>query len=318
VDLSIIIVNWNSAAYLRQCLASIRLETRGLEYEIVVIDAGSFDGCDRMLRELYPEVRFIQSEKNCGFAQANNAAFRASQGRSVLFLNPDTQLVGPAINILHEQLQKVPQAGAVGGKLLNADRSIQTSCVQAIPTILNQVLDSECLRSLWPKSALWGMASLGNPADQPAEVEGISGACVMLKRSVFAAVGLFSEDYFMYAEDMDLSDKLRKAGYRNYYVPAATIIHFGGGSSARTPSNFSTVMSVESMWRFFRKSGGNFRGMGYRGAMFCAALGRLALLFLALPVQQIRRRRAGWDNAFKKWRAILRWSARREKWVSQY
>jgi N-acetylglucosaminyl-diphospho-decaprenol L-rhamnosyltransferase len=318
MDLSIIIVNWNSTYFLRKCLASVEAQTRGLKREIVVIDAGSFDGCDRMLREFYPEVRFIQSESNLGFARANNAAFKASQGRSILFLNPDTELAGPAINILYEELQKLPQAGALGGRLLNADRSIQTSCVQAIPTLLNQVLDTEWLRLLWPKSVLWGMAPLYDPTDQPSEVEGISGACVMLKRSVFEQVGLFSEDYFMYAEDLDLCDKLRTAGLRNYYIPAATIIHFGGGSSERAPSNFATVMSVESMWRFFRKRRGSRSGMGYRGAMFFEALGRLALLGLALPVQTIRRRRQAWNHSCKKWRAILRWSAKREKWVAQY
>lgn len=318
MDLSIIIVNWNSTGFLRKCLASIQAQTRGLKLEIVVIDAGSFDGCDRMLREFFPEVRFIQSETNLGFARANNAAFKASQGRNILFLNPDTELAGPAINILYEELQRLPQAGALGCKLLNADGSIQTSCVQAIPTLLNQVLDAECLRSLWPKSVLWGVAPLYDPTDQPSEVEGISGACMILKRSVFEQVGLFSEDYFMYAEDMDLSDKLRKAGYRNYYVPTATIIHFGGGSSERAPSDFSTVMSVESMWRFFRKRQGCRCSMGYRGAMFFMALGRLALLGLALPVHTIRRRRPAWNNSRKKWRAILRWSANREKWVAQY
>lgn len=318
MDLSIVIVNWNSAHLLRKCLDSIRAETHGVDYEIIVIDGGSSDGCEQMLREHHPGVRFIQSGKNLGFARANNAAFKAASGRNVLFLNPDTEVVGPAIRVLNEQLQVLPDAGAVGCKLLNADRSLQMSCVQAIPTLLNQILDFECLRSLWPRSTLWGMSPLYDAVDHPMEVEAIIGACIIMKSEVFRQVGMFSEEYFMYAEDMDLADKLRKAGYRNYYVPTATIIHLGGGSAGQARSDFSTVMSVESMWRFFRKRRSVQQSMVFRGAMFTAALSRLALLALVSPVQVLRQRRSGWTMAFRKWRAILRWSAKQEKWVAQY
>jgi len=92
IDLSIIIVNWNSKDYLRKCIASILATTRGIEFEIVVIDSASFDGCDKMMREVFPKVRFIQSDKNLGFARSNNLAFHASSGRNILFLNPDTEL----------------------------------------------------------------------------------------------------------------------------------------------------------------------------------------------------------------------------------
>ena len=129
-----------------------------------------------------------------------------------LFLNPDTELVGPAINVLFDHLRALPDAGAVGCKLLNSDGTVQTSCIQSIPTILNQVLDSEASRAKWPRSLLWGMAPLFSASENPEEVEAITGACVMLKREVFEEVGLFSEDYFMYAEDIDLSYKIRKAG----------------------------------------------------------------------------------------------------------
>jgi hypothetical protein len=104
VDLSIIIVNWNSKEYLRKCIASILAETHGIEYEIVVIDNASFDGSGEMLRECYPQVRFIQSDKNLGFAKANNEAFKLSAGRSLLFLNPDTKIKDDAIVMLQREL----------------------------------------------------------------------------------------------------------------------------------------------------------------------------------------------------------------------
>ncbi len=311
MDLSIIIVNWKSKDYLQKCMASISSETRELEYEIVVIDAGSFDGCGEMLKEKYPQVRFIQSEKNLGFVRANNAAFRASCGRTVLFLNPDTEIVGSAVKTMYEQLQTLPQAGAVGCKLLNTDGMVQTSCIQSLPTILNQMLDSEFLRARWPKSALWGMSPLFESDLRPKAVQAISGACVMLKRNVFEQVGLFSEDYFMYAEDLDLCYKVARAGYKNYYVPEATVIHFGGGSSGEAANNFSTVMMRESIWRFLKKTRGRVYGMGYRVSMLFCAFARLVLLFVLLPVKQVQRRRAAWDASFRKWRAVLQWSMNR-------
>lgn len=318
MDLSIIIVNWNSKDYLRKCIASILADTRSIEFEIIVIDSASFDGCGEMLRELYPQVHFIQSDKNLGFAGANNAAFAASTGGCVLFLNPDTELVGPAINILHERLRSLPDAGAVGCKLLNSDRTVQTSCIQSIPTILNQLLDSEFLRARWPCSPLWGMAPLFATDTKPQEVETISGACVMLKRDVFEGVGLFSQDYFMYAEDIDLSYKVRKAGRKNYYVHAATVVHHGGSSVQQAASNFSVVMMREAIWRFLRKTRGGFYGQAYRAAMFACALVRLLMLGPVSAWRMIRRRSDTDETSSQKWRAVLRWSLNREGWIKQY
>ena len=318
VDLSIIIVNWNSKDYLRRCIASILAETQDVNFEILVIDSASFDACDAMLREVYPEVRFIQSDKNLGFSKANNVAFRASKGEAVLFLNPDTELVGPAINILLDHLWELPDAGAVGCKLLNSDGTIQTSCIQSIPTILNQMLDSEASRAKWPRSPLWGTAPLYSASENPKEVEAISGACVMLKREVFEGVGLFSEDYFMYAEDIDLSYKVRKAAYRNYYIPVAVVTHHGGSSTQQAVSNFPAIMMREAVWRFMCKTRGGLYGLAYRAAMFVSACGRILLLFV-IPSKGAPSPLGGKrEGTFRKWRAILRWSLKREKWINKY
>jgi GT2 family glycosyltransferase len=318
VNLSIIIVNWNSRQYLQKCIASIVSETSGLEYEIIVIDAGSFDGCDQMLKETYSEVRFIQSDKNIGFAKANNMAFRASTGACLLFLNPDTELSEPAINVMYENLQRIPNVGAVGCKLLNSDRTVQTSCIQSMPTILNQLLDSDYLRARWPRSALWGTSPLYENDAEPKVVEAIVGACIMLKREVFERIGLFSEDYFMYAEDIDLCYKVRQAGYTNYYIPVVTMIHHGGGSSQVATSSFSTVMMRESVWRFFRKTHGRGYGMGYRAAMLVSAFIRLVLLLMLFPIQQANRRRPSWNASLQKWLAVFRWSLKQDKWLNSF
>ena len=318
MNLSIIIVNWNSRQYLQKCIASIVSETSGLQYEIIVIDAGSFDGCDQMLRETYPNVRFIQSHKNIGFAMANNMAFQASKGACLLFLNPDTDLSEPAINVMYEYLQRIPNVGAVGCKLLNSDGTTQTSCIQSMPTILNQLLDSKFLRERWPKSALWGVSPLYENDAEPKVVEAVVGACVMLKREVFEQVGLFSEDYFMYAEDIDLCYKIRQAGYTNYYLPDVTMIHHGGGSSQVATSSFSTVMMRESVWRFFRKTHGHSYGMSYRAAMLVSAMVRLVLLLMLFPVQQADRRRPAWNVSLQKWLAVFRWSLKQDKLLNSF
>jgi GT2 family glycosyltransferase len=308
MDLSIIIVNWNSKDYLRNCIASIFANTQGIEFEIVVIDAASFDGCDEMLRKCYPQVRFIQSDRNLGFAKANNAAFTISLGRNLLFLNPDTELASSAVKTMYEWLCRLPNVGAVGCKILNADRSVQTSCIKSFPTIMNQFLDSASLRALWPKSHVWGMAALFGTGTVPEEVEAISGACIMLKRSVFEQVGRFSQEYFMYAEDVDLCHKIRQAGYKNLYVPEATVIHFGGGSTQKVLSEFTEIMMRESNWRFLSKTRGKLYGLAYRSATLLCAIARIAVLLILLPGLIVRQGGESCRVSLRKWRAILAWS----------
>lgn len=314
VDVSVIIVNWHSRELLRACLESMRRSVVRASVEVVVIDAASFDGCGEMLAADYPHVRFIQSAGNDGFARSNNRAAERAQGRHLLFLNPDTELVGPAIETLLGSLVSLPRAGLVGAKLLNADGTVQTSCVQAIPTIPNQLLDSEYLRRLWPGSRLWGNAALSAPGMKPREVEAVSGACLMIARDLYERVGGFSEDYFMYAEDIDLAYKVQQAGYRIYYVPEAVVIHHGGQSSGQRVNAFAAVMMPEAIARFLSKTRGRTYGAGYRAALGLAAIGRLAVL---APSRYIRSN-ASVSASVEKWRAVLQWSVGRAAVVKQH
>jgi N-acetylglucosaminyl-diphospho-decaprenol L-rhamnosyltransferase len=305
MDVSIIIVNWNSKQFLRDCIGSVERNTTGIDFEIIVVDSGSFDGCGDMLRADFPYVRFIQSEGNVGFAGANNLAYRNCSGQYVLFLNPDTELTSAAVNMMLEHLQWHPDAGAVGCKLLNRDGSIQTSCIQSFPTILNQSLNSALLRRLFPTATLWGMSPLFRSSAEPAKVDVVSGACVMLPRSVFEKIGQFSEEYFMFAEDLDLCHKLMQAGYANYYLSWVTVRHFGGGSTDSAPSEFSVVMMRESIWRFLRKSRGALYAFTYRLSTLLSAVVRLGMLSILLPFKN----RTQWpQSSTRKWRAILAWS----------
>ena len=317
MDLSIIIVNWKSKDFLRKCVATVLAETRDLAFEIIVIDSASFDGSGEMLKQEFPQVRFIQSQENLGFSKANNRAFETSSGEVVLFLNPDTELVGPAINQLYTTLKGLPNAGAVGCKLLNSDGSIQSSCIQAFPTILNQALSMEALRRLTPRARLWGMRAIFDANPQPAEVEMISGACLMMRRSVFQQVGQFSTEYFMYAEDVDLCYKARRAGFNNYYSGEAVVVHHGGGSSQQARSNFSSIMMIESISQFLKKSRGQAYGFGYRLVLGGSALIRVAVLVALSPIILFRNGASRWRAACSKWLAVFNWGLGLSRWPRQ-
>lgn len=319
MDVSIIIVNWNSQEDLKKCLASVITHTHDLTYEIVVIDSGSHDGCEEMLRSEYPVVRFVQSATNLGFARANNRAVEEATGEGLLFLNPDTEITNSAVTALYSYLLSHPGAGIVGCTLLNSNKTIQESCVQAIPTIANQLVNSQFLRRRWPKSFLWGMASLFEEGNEPREVEAISGACLMVRRAIFERVGGFSSDYFMYAEDIDLAYKVRSTGYTNYHVPSVTVTHHGGSSSQRAGNTFATVMMPEAIWRFFRKSRGRAYAFTYRLGMFGSAVVRLLLLGAAwssgMGSQQCRANR---QSSLAKWSAVMRWAMHQDSIVKKY
>jgi len=305
-DLSIIIVNWKSATCLDTCLRTIRENSEGLNYEIIVVDNASYDGSEAVAGRFGEAVHFVQSTENLGFARANNLGATYSHGVVLLFLNPDTEIQGNAMNLLYDQFRKLPDPGVVGCRLLNSNGSLQTSCVQSLPTILNQVLDAEVLRSWFPRSALWGTAAFYDDKEA-SEVEAVSGACMMIRREVFDLVGGFSSEYFMYGEDLDLCFKARRAGYRNYHVRNAIVLHHGGGSSRQARSDLSITMMRESVRLFLRKSHGVFYSDCYRATLGIAAVLRMAVLILLFPAWAIFRGTREWSGSFRKWTAILRW-----------
>ena len=319
MDLSIIIVNWNSKDYLHDCIASIKDETDGIQTEVVVIDSGSFDGCEEMLLESYPQVRFIQSDKNLGFARANNLAFEISHGENLLFLNPDTVITSLAIRTLYQNLCSLPYSGAVGAKLLNSDGTVQMTSIRCFPNIVNQFLESNMLRRWFPQSFLWGMSPLFEKLIIPCEVDAVSGACLMIKRAAFESIGMFSTDYFMYSEDIDICYKLREAGWKTFYVPTAVVVHYGGESSSKSTVNvFSSVMMLESRWRYFMKTRPLWYCWLYRLSVFIASITRIVGVIFLLPFGAQCRQRLRLESVRNKWTARLFWSVGGEKWVKTY
>jgi GT2 family glycosyltransferase len=314
MDISIICVNWNSVDYVRDCLASIYEYTHGVSFEIIVVDNDSPEGRLEILQDQFPEITLVRSRTNVGFAGANNLGFKHSTGSYVLFLNPDTKLIGPALNVMLEQMRFLPDAGIFGCKLLNTDLSVQLTSIQKFPTIVNQMLDTEFLQVHWPQCPLWKLTPLFSTNAKPIRVDVISGACMLLRRELFEQVGMFSEDYFMYAEDIDLNYKVTRAGFSNYYVGEATIIHHGGGSSSRqNASQWKTTMKHRAMCRYFCKTQGPAWDSIYRIAMGCVAVARLILLGFAYPLVNILWGKEALKIATEKWRAVLRWAVGRQE-----
>jgi GT2 family glycosyltransferase len=301
VELSIIYVNWNSSHYVIPSIASIYQHTTGVEFEIIVVDNASPAENAELLKREFDEITLVKSPANIGFAGANNLGFRHSSGRYILFLNPDTKLIAPAIGEMVEAVKSSDNAGVVGCKLLNADGSVQTSCVQAFPTILNHVLDAEVLRQRWPSLPIWRMQALFS-SDSPAKAEVISGACMLIRREVFEEVGQFSDAYFMYAEDLDLCYRVASAGYSNLCVNTVSVIHYGGGSS--TPST-ATVRKWHSILQYLFTHRGHAYTLTFRFVMSMVAILRLGLLG-AVGACRGRQARNGGFAAFDKWAAILR------------
>jgi GT2 family glycosyltransferase len=303
VDVSIVYVNWNSVDYLRDSIASIYEHTHEIAFEIIIVDNASPTGDVDCLKNEFPDILVFKSSKNLGFAGANNLGFGLATGDHILFLNPDTRLISPAIATMSRHLQALPKAGIVGCKLLNRDLSVQTSCIQTFPTILNQILDIELLRNRFPNVWLWAIGPLFSNATKPVAVEVISGACLMIKRDVFETTGRFSEEYFMYAEDLDLCYKVTRSGYMNYYLGDATLMHYGGGSSS--PKS-ATTMKWKSILRFCEKWHGWLYSLMFRMAMACAATLRLSVIGLMSLFGNSLGGRAARRYLFTKWGTVLR------------
>lgn len=196
----------------------------------------------------------------------------------------------------------------VGARLLNTDRTLQTTCVTAVPNILNQTLNLGWLRSTFPMWGIWGMRALYRADRTPSAVEAISGACMMVRREVVEQVGGFSTDYFMYAEDMDLCVKVAGAGHVILYVPEAEIVHHGEGSSSRRQeSHFSSIVTRESLMHFFTLHRGRAYARASRVVMALVCAIRLSVLALALPVVLHPRGARFFRKAWTKWSSILIW-----------
>lgn len=277
MELSVIIVSWNTRDLLKQCLSSIYASDSGIGFEVWVVDNTSDDGSVAMLRSDYPEVNVIENDENVGFATANNQAIRASSGRFVLLLNPDTEVKTHAFDEMVRFMTYHDRVGAVGSRVQNPDGSLQLSCYPT-PTLARETWRLFHLDRLKPYGS-YDMCQWDT--DTPREVETLMGSCLMLRRAALDQIGLLDEDYFMYTEEIDLCYRLGQAGWQLYWVPQAEIIHYGGQSTRQVEeSMFLNLYGSKIL--FFRKHHGRVATQLYKLVLLLAATTRLLLSPLAV------------------------------------
>ena len=248
MKLSVIIVNYNVRYYIEQCINSVERATKDIETEIFVVDNHSTDGSVPYLRRRFGKrIELIESNHNLGFARANNKAIRESTGEYVLLLNPDTFVGEDSIRQVVDFLDAHPKAGGIGVKMHNADGTLARESRRGIPTPFVSML------KMFGFSKRYYMSYLS--WDEPGRIEVISGAFCMVRRKVLDEVGLLDKDFFMYGEDIDLSYRILKGGYENWFVPA-NILHYKGESTQKSSFRYVHVF-YQAMIIFFRKHYGH-------------------------------------------------------------
>jgi len=252
MDLSIVIVTWNSQEFIQNCLDSIYLSQRNFSSEVTVVDNDSSDRTTQIIEELYPQVNLIQNKENSGYAKANNQGIEDSSGRYVLLLNPDTQLREDSLALMYQFMEENPEVGALGPKLINPDRTIQPSC-REFPTFSTLVWEFSGLSILFPKSKTFSRWRMGYFAfDQTREVDQPMGSCLMLRRETLEDVGLLDENFPMFFNDVDLCYRIIKAGWKIYFYPEAVVIHHKGASTSKVKRKMIWLSHL-AFYRFFKK-----------------------------------------------------------------
>jgi GT2 family glycosyltransferase len=257
IDLSIVVVTWNTRDLVLECLASIESELLreqdrpGLETETCVVDNASSDGTLEAIRQRFPWVRVVSLPRNVGFAAGSNAGLRGLRARHALLLNSDARLVPGALSRCVAYLDAHPDVGVVGPQLLNPDGSKQNS-IHNFPMLATELLPKGIFQFLFRRrfpSRRWA-------GDSPIEVEAVAGAALFLRARLLREVGLLPEDYFFFLEETDWCLRVRSAGWRVVHLPSVFVIHLSGGSSKRRSPALTRIEYHRSLYRFFGKHHG--------------------------------------------------------------
>jgi len=242
VKLSVIIVNYNVRYFLEQAVRSALDALQGLDAELIVVDNASSDDSAQMMGGVFPEVQYIYLDDNLGFSKANNVGIQASKGEYVLLLNPDTVVAEDAFAKSIQFMDAHPDAGGLGVHMIDGSGQFLPESKRGLPTPKAAFYKIFGLSSLLPKSERFGKYHLGYlDKEKTHSVDILSGAYMMMRREALDKAGLLDETFFMYGEDIDLSYRLIKAGYKNYYFPEARIIHYKGESTKKGSVNYVFV-----------------------------------------------------------------------------
>lgn len=258
MKLTVIIVNYNVKFFVEQCLDSLERALDGIDSEVFVVDNHSSDESIEYLKPRFPKVIFIESNHNLGFARANNMAIRQAEGQYVLLLNPDTFVGEQTIKQAIEFMDQHPKAGGAGVKMFNTDGTKALESRRGLPTPLTSFYKMCGLCSKFPESRRFGKYYMGYLSwDKPERIDIISGAFCLMRKEALDKAGHLDEDFFMYGEDIDLSYRLLKAGYDNWYLPLP-ILHYKGESTHKSSFRYVHVF-YQAMLIFFKKHYGHMR-----------------------------------------------------------
>ena len=286
MKLSVIIVNYNVRHFLEQALLSVRKAAQRVPTEVYVVDNNSVDDSVRMVQEKFPEVKLIANQDNPGFSIANNQAIRQSSGEYVLLLNPDTVVEEDTFECCCNFMDAHPDAGALGVRMIDGGGNFLPESKRGFPSPWVAFAKTFGLARLFPQSRLFNHYHLGYlPEHETHEVEVLAGAFMFMRRTALEEVGLLDETFFMYGEDIDLSYRIIKGGYKNYYLPETTIIHYKGESTKKGSLNYVKAF-YQAMIIFARK---HFQGR--QASMFVAMLNMAIYLraFITLVSNLFRR-----------------------------
>jgi len=259
MKLSVIIVNYNVRYFLEQCLTSVLRATANIDAEIFVVDNESKDDSVEMVKNKFPQVKVITNKKNVGFSKANNQAIAIAKGEYILLLNPDTVVEEDTFEKCIAFMDKHPEAGGLGVKMIDGNGVFLPESKRGLPTPSVSFYKIFGLSSLFPKSKVFSKYHLGYlNNNETNEIEILSGAFMWMRKSVLDQTGYLDESFFMYGEDIDLSYRILLAGFKNYYFPEAKIIHYKGESTKKGSINyvfvFYNAMIIFSKKHFAKKA----------------------------------------------------------------
>jgi GT2 family glycosyltransferase len=285
MDLSIVIVNYNTKDLLLACLESVYATLPPLSFEIWVVDNASTDGSIEAARRSFPEIRCIENDRNLGFAKANNKAIRQAVGRYVVLLNTDTVLTPSALATIIEFMDRNKDVAVCGGQLLNSDGSLQNS-IANFPTLGTELLNKPLLRRLFPKR----YPGKEMRFDNPVEVESIIGACMVVSKDAIDTVGMLDESYFFFFEETEWCLSMKNNGWRIYFHPKAFIYHLQG-QTAKKNNVSARIEFWKSRYTFFRKHYSPALQFALRAGLLAKLCISLVLKLIASPVSRDARSR---------------------------
>jgi GT2 family glycosyltransferase len=259
IKLSVVIVNYNVKHFIEQCLFSVLKASESFQCEVFVVDNNSVDGSVTLIKEKFPQIHLIVNKTNTGFSVANNQALKIAQGEYVLLLNPDTVVQEDTFTKIIAFMDAHPEAGGLGVKMLDGQGNFAPESKRGLPTPEVAFYKMFGFSRFFPKSKRFGKYHLSYLSeDQLSEIDVMSGAFMLIRKSVLDKIGLLDETFFMYGEDIDLSYRIKQAGYKNYYFPDTQIIHYKGESTKRSSLNY-VVIFYKAMAIFSKKhfSGSN-------------------------------------------------------------